>query len=296
MAAVGLLVTSLGAWGCASALSFDGTSESIGSHANGALRHPAILLTKGDGYSIGEPWRQRHSNRGSDELVEAIVRGSRVVARTQAGSVAAIGDLSHAGGGGSAEHKSHQSGRDVDIFYYALHPNGLPALPGEAMIHYDRAGRSVAWSPARGHRAPPEAVPEVRFDNRRNWRMVRSLLLDPDVEVQWIFVQRDLGARLIQEGRAEGEDAALLARASVILRQPADSEPHDDHMHVRVFCDPDDRDEGCVDKGPPRWWKKHWKYMRPPFGRPGGAEVRSLLLDVLRTRVPLPLGGAKLTT
>ena len=265
MAAVGLLVTSLGAWGCASALSFDGTSESIGSHANGALRHPAILLTKGDGYSIGEPWRQRHSNRGSDELVEAIVRGSRVVARTQAGSVAAIGDLSHAGGGGSAEHKSHQSGRDVDIFYYALHPNGLPALPGEAMIHYDRAGRSVAWSPARGHRAPPEAVPEVRFDNRRNWRMVRSLLLDPDVEVQWIFVQRD-------------------------------SEPHDDHMHVRVFCDPDDRDEGCVDKGPPRWWKKHWKYMRPPFGRPGGAEVRSLLLDVLRTRVPLPLGGAKLTT
>jgi hypothetical protein len=33
-------------------------------------------------------------------------------------------------------------------------------------------------------------------------------------------------------------------------------------MHVRVFCDSKDRAFGCSDKGPRRWLKKHWKYMR----------------------------------
>ena len=286
------------AWltGCAGPLAFDGSSESLGSHANGALRHPSTLPARGDGYAIGEPWRKRQSNRGSDQLVEALVRASRAVARAAPGGTAPIGDLSHTGGGGSAEHKSHQSGRDVDIFYYAVHPNGTPVIPGNTMIHYDRSGRSASWSPARGRRAPAEALPDARFDTRRNWRMVRALLLDPDIEVQWIFVQRDLAARLLQEGRAEGEDPALLARAQVLLRQPADSEPHDDHMHVRVFCDVDDRDSGCVDKGPPRWWKKHWKYMTPPFGRRADGEPASRLLEVLRSRAPLPLAGSNLTT
>jgi penicillin-insensitive murein endopeptidase len=277
-------------------MAFDGGSESLGSHANGALRHPCILPTQGDGYAIGEPWRERQSNRGSDELVEALVRASRAVARAVPGGIAPIGDLSHTGGGGSAEHKSHQNGRDVDLFYYAVRPNGSPVIPGNTMIHYDRSGRSVSWSPARGHRAPVESVPDVRFDARRNWRMVRALLLDPDIEVQWIFVQRDLAARLVQEGRAQGEDPALLARATALLRQPADSEPHDDHMHVRVFCDPDDRDTGCMDKGPSRWWKKHWKYMSPPFGRRADGDTALRLLEVLRSRAPLPLAGSDLTT
>jgi penicillin-insensitive murein endopeptidase len=281
---------------CAGPLAFDGTSESLGSHANGALRHPSSLLSQGEGYSIGEPWRQRQSNRGSDELVETVVRASRAVSRSQPGGVAAIGDLSRAGGGGSAEHKSHQDGRDVDIFYYAVHPSGLPAIPGNTMIHYDRSGRSFSWSPARGRHSPSERVPDLRFDGRRNWRMVRALLLDPDVEVQWIFIQRDLAARLLQEGKASGEDPALLSRALVLLRQPADSEPHDDHMHVRVFCDPDDRAAGCSDKGPPRWWKKHWKYMRPPFGRRSDVETGARLREVLRSRIPLPLAGGNLTT
>ncbi|HEY4186694.1 MAG TPA: penicillin-insensitive murein endopeptidase [Polyangia bacterium] len=281
--------------GCVGPLAFDGTSESIGWPANGTLRGPARLPFKGDGYVIGEPWRARESNHGSDELVEAIVRASRAVARAYPGSVAAVGDLSRASGGGSAEHKSHQSGRDVDVFYYAVRPSGAPVMPGNAMIHYDRAGRSASWSPAQGTAAPVADVPEVRFDVRRNWRFVRALLLDPGVEVQWIFVQKDLAARLIQQGHAEGDDPELLARALAIVRQPSDSEPHDDHMHIRIYCDPDDRAEGCVDKGPARWWKKDWKYMRPPFGR-GADTGRAALLEILRARLPLPVTGAKLTT
>ena len=289
-------ITAIGAAGCVGPLAFDGTSASLGSPANGTLRGPARLPPKGDGYAIGEPWRLRESNHGSDELVEAVVRAARAVARSYPGSVAAVGDLSRASGGGSAEHRSHQSGRDVDVFYYAVKPNGAPVMPGNAMIHYDRIGRSATWSPPQGTAAPAAPVPDVRFDARRNWRFVRALLVDPGVEVQWIFVQKDLAARLLQQGRAEGEDPELLARAVAIVRQPSDSEPHDDHMHIRIYCDPDDRAEGCVDKGPARWWKKSWKYMRPPFGRGGNAPAAAAVLQMLRTRLPIPVAGAKLTT
>ena len=33
-------------------------------------------------------------------------------------------------------------------------------------------------------------------------------------------------------------------------------------MHVRVFCAPDDRALGCSDRGPYRWFRKNYKYLR----------------------------------
>lgn len=173
----------------------------------------------------------------------------------------------------------------MDIFFYVVNAAGRPEAPHKAMFRYDRAGRAVRWSPPRGVVAPTSPVPDVRFDDRRNWQMVRALLRDPDVEVQWIFIQRDLAARLLQQGATEGDDPALLARATQIMRQPSDSEPHDDHMHVRIYCDPKDRSLGCLDRGPERWWKKRWKYMAPPFGRPVDFDAAAALLGLLRGRV-----------
>src|SRR3954470_17540154 len=82
---------------------------------------------------------------------------------------------------------------------------------------------------------------------------------------------RSLGAGLLPEAAAAGDDPAWLERAAYIIHEPSDSEPHDDHMHVRLYCASGDRSFGCTDRGPVRWWKKMWKYMRAPFGR-GGAE------------------------
>ena len=282
--------------GCAGVFGFDGTSDSVGWHANGTLRHPAVLPQVGDGYVIPSPWRARQSNFGSDELVGLIVRASRAVAEAYPGSQAAVGDLSRHNGGGSVEHKSHQSGRDVDIFYYVANPAGRAERPGDSMIHFDRNGRAAHWSPPQGAAAPARPVPDARFDVRRNWRFIRALLRDSDVEVQWIFVQRDLAARLIQEGVAEGDEPDLLARASQIIRQPSDAEPHDDHMHVRIYCDPRDRALGCYDHGPVRWWKKRWKYMEPPFGHPSGVDASSALLQVLRTREQMLVGRPRATS
>lgn len=262
-----LLIAGLLVGGCAAAFGQDGTSVSVGTHADGALRSPAALPQDGDGYTIPARWRSRQSNYGTEELVGAVVRATRVVDRALPGGVAAIGDLSRRAGGHSVEHRSHQSGRDVDVFYYAIDEKGRPVTPGEAMFRFNGDGRAVRWSPPRGMAAPNRSVPQYRFDAPRNWALVRALIMDPGAEVQWIFIQRQLAALLLHEAASRGEDPAVLARAAFILREPSDSEPHDDHMHVRLYCDAQDRSFGCVDKGPTRWWKKLWKYMAPPFGR-----------------------------
>src|SRR5262249_25812421 len=119
-----------------------------------------------------------------------------------------------------------------------------------------------------GVRAPAAAVPTVRFDARRNWAFVRALLSDPENEVQWIFIHKALAAALLHEATIEGDDPALLARASFIMKQPSDAEVHDDHMHVRLYCAPADRRFGCGDRGPVRWGEKMWKYMGVPYRRP----------------------------
>lgn len=289
--AVVTLVLAAVAGGCAGPLAFEFGSASIGTHADGTLRHPAQLPYDGDGYTILGPWRARHANYATEELVGVVVRASRAVERSDPGGVAAIGDLSRRSGGDSAEHKSHQSGRDVDVFFYGTDREGRPVRPGDAMFHFAPDGRAVRWSPPHGVRAPSGGVPAVRFDARRNWAFVRALLSDPESEVQWIFIHRALAAALLQEATRQGDDPALVARASFIMKQPSDAEVHDDHMHVRLYCAAADRRLGCVDKGPVRWWKKMWKYMGAPYGRPPaetvGADALAAFGRLFRGELPL---------
>jgi penicillin-insensitive murein endopeptidase len=287
-----------GAAGCAAPFYYDGTSASLGHHGDGALRDAARLPPDGDGYTVPGPWRARNSNFGTDELVGLVARSSRAVERRWPGGVAAIGDLSRRGGGASAEHKSHQSGRDVDVFYFAVDGAGRPVRPGDALYRFNAEGRAVRWSPARGQKPPPQRVPAYRFDVQRNWAMVRALITDPGAEVQWIFIQHNLAALLMREAAAAGEDPAVLARAAFILHEPSDAEAHDDHMHVRIYCDATDRAVGCVDRGPVRWWKKLWKYMAPPFGRPPErpTDVAAAVLDAMRGELPALFFGPGLTS
>ncbi len=170
------------------------------------------------------------------------------------------------------------------------------------MLHFGPDGRAAALvAPAGDARRRPRPVPAYRFDARRNWAFVRALLSDPDAEVQWIFMQRSLAASLLREATAAGDDPALLARAAFIIHEPSDSEPHDDHMHVRFYCDPGDRRLGCADRGPVRWWKKMWKYMEAPLrpsrrrrARRRGGGGRSAASSA--SELPPLFTGAKLTS
>jgi hypothetical protein len=59
-----------------------------------------------------------------------------------------------------------------------------------------------------------------------------------------------IAERIIDYARQNHEDPVIIARAIKACRQPGDSAPHNDHMHVRIYCSDTDREFGCVDIGP----------------------------------------------
>jgi penicillin-insensitive murein endopeptidase len=249
--------------GCLGVFGSDGTSVSIGSHSKGVLLHGVAIPFEGTGYEVHPDWRSRNHRYATDEVAHWLTEIFREIAVTLPGSRVTLGDLSAQGGGGAAMHRSHMSGRDIDIFYFASDSNNRPMNNLPAMFHFKADGSISRWSPGKNRKPIKEPLPDARFDVKRNLAVVRAMLTNPTVQVQWIFIHRDLGALLVAEAEREGLSPALLDRVRAVFHQPTDSQPHDDHMHVRVFCDPGDRISGCSDKGPRRWLKKHWKYMEP---------------------------------
>jgi penicillin-insensitive murein endopeptidase len=102
--------------------------------------------------------------------------------------------------------------------------------------------------------------------------------------VQYLFINENLKQVLLDYARAHGEDPALLDRADALLHQPGDSLPHDDHLHVRIFCSQNDRPFGCSDRGPIRWWKKRYKYM-PPVVPPAAVDLMANVIQSVLTIV-----------
>ena len=231
----------------------DGTSLSDGWGHNGRLVNAAELPVRGDGYVIPDTWASRGLNYGTDELVGLIVRAARRVRLEQPRAVLHVADLSPRRGGGSAWHRSHQTGRDADLHFFALDPAGHPAAPPTVMLPFDADGVSQP--------SPDGRMPVRSFDVASNWLLVRALLEDPEVDVQFLFVSTPLRQKLIDHALALGEPVELVARASAVLVQPGDSLPHDDHLHLRIYCPASDRALGCFDRGPQRWYKKDWKYV-----------------------------------
>jgi penicillin-insensitive murein DD-endopeptidase len=248
--------------GCVGIFAGDGSSISVGSHAKGALLRGTAMPFEGSGYEVHPHWRARSHQFGTMEVVRWLTAVFRNVAEEIPDTTAYLGDISARRGGDAAMHRSHASGRDIDIFYFTCDGSGQPMLGLPAMLHFGSDGRAERWSSGGSGHAIKQPVPEARFDVRRNWALVRAMLSNSSAEVQWIFIHRGLADLLLAEAERSGASPALLSRAQVLLHQPTDSQPHDDHMHVRVFCDSDDRPYGCSDKGPRRWLKKHWKYMR----------------------------------
>ncbi|MBW2735883.1 MAG: penicillin-insensitive murein endopeptidase, partial [Deltaproteobacteria bacterium] len=275
----------------------DGSSVSSGSHSRGVLRHPSALPFRGLGYDMPPTWRARQRNFGTDELVRLLERVALRVRREKPGGVLGVADLSPLGGGQTPQHHSHHSGRDVDLIPYATDLKGKP-LPPVAMVHFDGDGMSVPptasapsstptsktapktnepvaekmkseSSPASAPAGPP--LHPRRFDVARNWALIKALVTDPEIPVQWIFIGRKLNKLLIRYARRKREPPTLIIRALRVMRQPGDASPHTDHFHVRIFCAPSDRGLGCDDRGPSRWFKKTIKYRdAPPHPQPLG--------------------------
>lgn len=214
----------------------DGTSISMGKPQKGWLVAGARMPDKGEGFFTRSTWSSRGQRYGTDELVDLLTGVSRRMA-TRFKQRIVIADLSGKRGGEAYEwHRSHQSGRDVDLLYYVRDRTGKPVEP-DAMRVFDASGKAKDGS-------------GYTVDVPRMWLLVKELLLAREAPVQWIFIFQPLADRIVAHAIAENEPEALVAMAKRALKQPGNGAPHHDHLHVRVYCSKADLAYGCVNIGP----------------------------------------------
>jgi penicillin-insensitive murein endopeptidase len=151
-------------------------------------------------------------------------------------------------GGGVPGHASHRSGRDADALFYLLDEHGNPR--DGALIPLDPQGNGTDY----GNLADPTDDILVRLDVARTWRYVVSLLEQPGARVQRLFVAEHLRSLLLAHAHAVGTAALLVERFRMVACQPAS--PHDDHLHVRIYCPEDDIRAGCRDSPPIQSWRQ----------------------------------------
>jgi penicillin-insensitive murein endopeptidase len=215
----------------------DGSSISYGRPARGRLIDGVKLPDSGPGFTTAPVWRERGNRYGTDELVTLLKSVSRRMKKKAKDTRLVVADLSGTGGGAAHQfHKSHQSGRDVDLLYFVRDAQGNPFEPS-AMHVFN--GRLVAADGS-----------GITLDVPRTWQLVKELLTAQEAYVQYIFMYRPIAEKLIEHAQKSGEPEVVVARAMKTLKQPGDSAPHNDHMHVRIYCSMGDRMFGCVDIGP----------------------------------------------
>lgn len=217
-------------------------SISVGTVTNGYIVNPVKLPLSGKDYRIMDQQAQRGTNFGTREMVNLVKSTAQKVAAKYPGSIMHVANMAACGGGEIPWSVSHRSGRDVDIAFYMQGSDGSQIEPSEMInIGPDMTGKT------RDGR-------QVIFDTARNWTMIRAIILDPDVSVQWIFIANHLKRRLLTFARKHKESKEIIYKASQVMWQPYRSSAHDDHIHVRIYCPVDDLSWGCRDIGSNRPW------------------------------------------
>ena len=196
----------------------ESVSESIGSPARGRLAR-AVQVRPHAAYVVRDrdkAWATHETARWLADAFDAVL-----VAHPRSPKVR-VHDISNREGGFMHGHRSHQSGRDVDLSYYQRFC-GDEACP--------------MW------RLPPE-----QLDVARQWTLLEHWLRRERVEA--IFIDYRLQAELFRHAREQGATREELHRwfqyprgrthpLGIIRHFPQ----HDDHLHVRFACH--DSDTEC---------------------------------------------------
>ncbi len=213
---------------------------SIGMPHRGVLAGGRMLPKKAEGLA----WlRTDDRHWGLPRFVTTIERAAAKIAKDRPGATLVVGDLSARHGGVLLPHLSHRTGRDADLLLYMTTLDGVP-VPSPGFIHVGDDG--LAWD--------PEGKRFLRFDVEREWLLVRELVSDPSSRIQWIFAHRRIEAMVVEWARARGEPGEIILRAMEVMLQPNPGGPHDDHLHVRTACAPEELETGCEATGPARAW------------------------------------------
>jgi penicillin-insensitive murein DD-endopeptidase len=224
---------------------FDSTS--IRNPNDGSLRGGVPLPLVAPGLRFN-PARDPKSRYGTVELVRGLVDAGGRVDRERGGLPVTVNDISLARGGPIPHHGSHQSGRDVDVFFYQLGPDGKPIESVGAF--FDPSGAGVDFRDL----ADPSDDVALKLDIPRTWLFVQALIEDERAKLQQIFVAEHLRTLMLDYARAQDVPAATIDRFAEMSCQP--SYPHDDHFHFRFFCAVDDILDGCRDSPPMYPWRR----------------------------------------
>jgi hypothetical protein len=197
--------------------------QSVGAPWAGRLQHPT-QLPAGDGYHIRRPGRS-FGTEATIDFIERAIGDTREAFPDE--HVLAIGDISAEAGGRITEHRSHQSGRDVDIgLFYKQQPDGYPA----SFVH---AGAN-------------------NLDCAATFKLLESFLgsANEDGGVLMVFLDFDVQGILYRWAQDHGVSERRLGRIFQYPHGRGSSEGlvrhepnHDNHMHVRFQCPSDDT--GC---------------------------------------------------
>jgi penicillin-insensitive murein DD-endopeptidase len=195
--------------------------ESVGAPNEGHLKGGAHLDMSRPHFRLVPLYETGDVRWALPVMIQMIDRAARVVHKRFPGAVLDVGDLSQKGGGDVLRHHSHESGRDADLGFYALDKRGR-------QVH----GRTfVKFGP---DLASPN-YPGARFDLARNWAFIQELLAFRGARISHIFIAEWLKRELLAYARPR-VSRALYDRAAIVMMQPHNSLPHDDHIHVRISC------------------------------------------------------------
>jgi murein endopeptidase len=176
---------------------------SIGLPNRGALVN-AVAMPEGPAWHIVDP----ANSYGTPEAIASITSAvDHVTASHPETPPLYIGHLSAPGGGRLRPHKSHQSGRDVDLGYY-----------------YRGGAKWYARANAKN------------LDVERTWALVKAFAEDPNVEA--IFMDRSVQVLLRNHAKKAGEDARFIDSLFAKHRRDWTRLIHHEwghltHLHVR---------------------------------------------------------------
>jgi len=181
-------------------------SLSLGTPAAGSLVNPVAMASSPHWLVV-----DGSANWGTEETVAFLTKAmTKVYEKHPTAPPLQVGHLSARRGGPLSPHRSHQSGRDVDLGYF---------YKGDHGVWYKRANAE-------------------NLDAARSWELVRALITETDVE--YVFVNLSVQKLLKEHALSVGEDPVWLDslfqfgthHANAIVRHV---HGHDTHLHVRFF-------------------------------------------------------------
>lgn len=182
------------------------------------------VLVDGEQLPAGDAWYRRRPDRewGTNETIRALTEAFRLVKKKHPKAHAvAVGDISAKTGGHLAPHKSHQTGRDVDIgLYFEGQPKEGPKAFLSGLKH--------------------------RIDYEPMWTLLLTLAGDSPAKSQaeYIFLDYRVQKKIYDWAKAEKKASDKLLdwlfqypRGNRAMRGVIRHEPgHANHIHVRFQC------------------------------------------------------------